>query len=301
MEILKYVPQMSAELAEVYNAAVRGVPHCHDVGAEEFAEALSAAADGSGSTEKMHSEAAFVATDGARALGLVHVAVERPEGPAGPEKGLIRFLAYPRGRRGTGQALLEAGEDYLRRRGLGRVEAFGHKGRYRFYHLGCALLSDRLDHVRALLQFNGYEACCGEVFLDWPDCEPPEPAPADVEAEISVTVQPGRGKRPDVAVQATRDGEWAGSCECVSCGKYSRAEAAQDWTYTVGLNVAGGLQGRGLGRYLLRRALREARGAGYRHAAISTGWDNYRAFLFYSNYGYRVSDWTYAFARERDR
>ena len=54
----------------------------------------------------------------------------------------------------------------------------------------------------------------------------------------------------------------------------------------------------GLGRYLLQRALREMHGAGYRHAAISTHWRNYRAFLFYSNYGYRVVDWTYGLRRE---
>ena len=58
------------------------------------------------------------------------------------------------------------------------------------------------------------------------------------------------------------------------------------------------LQGRGLGRYLLQRAMKEMHAKGYRHAAISTWWRNYRAFLFYSNYGFRAADWTYAFRRE---
>ena len=40
------------------------------------------------------------------------------------------------------------------------------------------------------------------------------------------------------------------------------------------------------------------REAGYRHAAISTAWDNYRAFLFYTNYGFRVADWTYELGRD---
>ena len=37
----------------------------------------------------------------------------------------------------------------------------------------------------------------------------------------------------------------------------------------------------------------EMRGVGYRHSAISTAADNHRAFLFYSNVGYHVSDWTF--------
>ena len=41
-----------------------------------------------------------------------------------------------------------------------------------------------------------------------------------------------------------------------------------------------------------------ARERGYRHGAISTAFDNDRAFLFYTNHGFRVVDWTYEFARE---
>lgn len=61
-------------------------------------------------------------------------------------------------------------------------------------------------------------------------------------------------------------------------------------------------QGQGLGRYLLQYALQEMKKIGYRHAAISTAWDNhraflFRAFLFYSNCGYRTVDWTYEFVK----
>ena len=49
--------------------------------------------------------------------------------------------------------------------------------------------------------------------------------------------------------------------------------------------------------YLRGRALVEMKKAGYRHAAISAGWDNYRAISFYSNYGYRVVDWAYGLQR----
>ncbi len=54
-------------------------------------------------------------------------------------------------------------------------------------------------------------------------------------------------------------------------------------------------QGQGLGRYLLQHALQEMHKVGYRHAAISSGLDNHRAFLFYNNCGYRTVDWTYQY------
>ena len=44
--------------------------------------------------------------------------------------------------------------------------------------------------------------------------------------------------------------------------------------------------------------LEEMRQAHYRHAAISASHDNPRAFLFYSNHGFRAFDTTYEFVRE---
>jgi ribosomal protein S18 acetylase RimI-like enzyme len=41
-----------------------------------------------------------------------------------------------------------------------------------------------------------------------------------------------------------------------------------------------------------------AKERGYRHGAISTAHDNDRAFLFYSNHGFCVADWTYEFSKK---
>jgi len=224
--------------------------------------------------------------------------VERPEKEEDSEQGLVRFLGYRRGRRAAGQLLLEAAEEHCRQHDLTQVKAFESRYRYWFYYLLPAHLSDRLDHVRALLQFNDYELFQGEVFLDWPDYEPLEPAPTDVPAEIKVEWEDGRGQRPNVRVRAIRDGGEVGSCYCISDGESSRAPEAQERVFVLELWVTERLQGRRLGRYLLQRALKEAHGKGYRHAAISTDWRNYRAFLFYSNHGFRAADWTYAFRRE---
>ena len=56
-------------------------------------------------------------------------------------------------------------------------------------------------------------------------------------------------------------------------------------------------QGKRLGLHLLLRGFLEARDRGCQHSAISTAYDNDRAFLFYSNQGYRVVDWTYKFTK----
>ncbi len=89
-----------------------------------------------------------------------------------------------------------------------------------------------------------------------------------------------------------------GECHSVSRGDYTNTEAVQDCFFTEWIGVEEDVQGKGIGRYLLQRALLEMHGAGYRHATISTARHNYRAALCYTNLGYRVVDWTYAYERE---
>ena len=155
-----------------------------------------------------------------------------------------------------------------------------------------------MDLVQALLTFNGYQPTSSEVFLDLPDYEPVVPAASDVGAEITLEWRQGRGARPGLLVHARRDGRQVGICVCVSCGEYASAAEAQDWMFTKWMGIEEEVQGRGLGRHLLQRALREMHAIGYRHAAISAAGANGRAVLFYANYGYRVVDWTHAFNRD---
>jgi GNAT superfamily N-acetyltransferase len=102
---------------------------------------------------------------------------------------------------------------------------------------------------------------------------------------------------PGLTVHAYRGERELGICMCVSCVEYNLVGADQAWAFTKWLGVEEEVQGRGLGKALLQRALRELRGVGYRHAAISTALHNYRAALFYSNLGYKVVDWTYEYSR----
>ena len=298
MEIVPYEPALSADLASAYNHVIRGVPHCHPVSPEQFASAAAPAAGGEASHERLHSESALVARDGKSVRGFIHLAVERPGEQGQAEQGIIRLFWYQRAHRAAGQALLDAAERHLRQRQMTRVTAFWQDYRYPFYHLAHAYLSDHLGHVAALLGFNGFGKIAGEVFLDWPSYEPGEPAATDVPHEIAVDWEPGRGARPNATVKAMQGDEAVGVCHSVCCGEWSRAKEAQEWFLTVWVGIDRKLQGKGLGRHLLERARQELHAVGYRHAAISTSWENYRAFLFYANHGYHVSDWTYGFSRQ---
>ena len=298
MEILRYDPGMAPELTSAYNEVTRGVPHCYLVSVEDFASAVAPAAEGGSSHKLLHSEAVFVGRAGGLILGFIHVAVQRPEEDEEREEGIIRFFAYERGYRAVGQDLLAAAEDYLRERGVHRITAFDQDYRYPFYHFDHAYLSDHLDHVQAALGFNGYRRVAGEVYLDWPNCRSVIPAPADVSVDISLKWRPGRGTRPGLIARVHQGEKAIGVCECVSGGEFSHVAEAQDWFFTTWIGISEEMQGKGLGRHLLQRALQEMQRVGYRHAAISTDWQNFRAFLFYSNYGYRVVDWTYAWRRE---
>ena len=225
-------------------------------------------------------------------VAFIHVGIGQIGDNRELSVGVIRFLGYERGARSAGQAVLERAEAYLKTYDVAHIFAFSQDCRYRFYHFENACLSDGLDHVQALLGFNGYRRCSGEVFLDWTNYSV-TPTPSRLPVTFSIDLKQGRGQFPNCVVYARLDGEEIGECESVSGGEFSSHPDAQDWLHTVGLDIEDAFQGKGLGRYLLQYALQEMYKIGYRHAAISTHWENYRAFLFYSNCGYRVGDWTY--------
>jgi GNAT superfamily N-acetyltransferase len=261
---------------------------------------VAAAFDGSLADEgsaRRHDEVGFVAQEGTEVVGFAHVAIGRPRHDDSVDAGLVRFLWYRPGRRQVGSALAETAESYVRDQGAAQVVAFYQDHRYPFYHLHAAHLSDRLGHVAALLGLRGYEKTAGEVFLDWRNFSVVAPGQDAFDLRYTVEYPQGEGRRPGVVVRAWQGDREAGVCvnECV--GDYVPARGAHDWLFTEWLGIEDEFQGRGLGRLLLQRALAAGRELGYRHASISTDWRNYRAFVFYSNFGYHVADWTYAYAR----
>ena len=299
MEIRQYTSDLQTLVTQFYNHITSNVPHCYPVAEEEFAIAISRVttdkADLKG--DGLDSETAFVAIVNGVIQAFIHVGISPAREHRKENLGVIRFLGYERGARAVGQAVLEKAEDYLKAFNVSQISAFPQDCRYRFYHFGHAYLSDALDQVQGLLGFNGYRRSEGEVFLDWEDYSV-TPVPSSLPVTLSINWQDGRGQHPNCTVLAHQDSEQVGICESICGGEFSSHPDAQDWFHTVWLGVEDDFQGQGLGRYLLQYALQEMKKIGYRHAAISTAWDNHRAFLFYSNCGYRTVDWTYEFMKD---
>ena len=296
MEIVQYTPDLQTSVTEFYNRLTADVPHCYPVTAEEFAIALRGVTIGKIEKNddglRLDSQTAFVAITAGTVQAFIHVALVRIRDE---NVGVIRFLGYERGVRRAGQAVLEKAETYLKAFNVTRISAFT-RSRYRFYHLEYAYLSDTLDQVQALLGFNEYHRSNGWVFLDWKNYDV-TPIPSSIPVTFSVDWKDERGQRPDSVIKVHRDDEEVGLCVSVSGGEYSSHPDAQDWFHTVYLEIEDAFHGQGLGKFLLQYALQEMKKIGYRHAAISTGWDDYRALLFYSNCGYRVVDWTYRYEK----
>lgn len=298
MEILQYTPDMQEPLTQFYNRMTANVPKCYPVKEEKFAAAIRGVTTGKADKKEggLDSEAAFVAMTNGAVQAFIHIGIGQVGENREEDIGVIRFMGYERGARRVGQAVLEEAEAYLKTFNVSRIFAFPQDCRYRFYHFAHAYLSDALDQVQGLLGFNGYHRSEGEVFLDWEDYAV-TPVPSGLPVTLSVEWQDGRGQLPNCTVLAHQNGEQVGICESICGGEFSSHADAQTWLHTVWLGIEDDFQGQGLGRYLLQYALQEMKKIGYRHAAISTAWDNHRAFLFYSNCGYRTVDWTYEFVK----
>ena len=298
MKILQYTADMQAPLTQFYNHLTTDVPHCYPVKEEELATAIRGVTTGKADKKEggLDSETAFVAIVNGAVQAFIHVGIGQVGDNREVDIGVIRFLGYERGARHIGQAVLEKAEAHLKTHNISKIYAFSQDCRYRFYHFGHSYLSDALDQVQALLGFNGYHRSAGEVFLDWEDYSVTL-VPSSLPVTLSIDWKDGRGQLPNCTVRAFQDDKEVGECWSVSGGEFSSHPDAQNWLHTTWLGIEDEFQGQGLGRYLLQYELQEMYKVGYRHAAISTARDNHRAFLFYSNCGYRVVDWTYEFVK----
>ena len=295
MHITPYDPSMVVDLTSHFNAAVAGVPHCYPADPTEMETALTPAPQGD--DKHLAAESVIVARRHGAILGFAHFGIRKVDENDPERTGIIRFLHFERGQRAVGQALLEAVEEDLRQQQIDRINAFSQRYRYRLYGFNHAYLSNHLDHVEALLGYNEYEKVGGEVFLDSINYIPQPPATIDLKFDMALEWIDGPGARRDMTLRAADGDRQLGECKSVSCQTFSRNEALKDWHFCDWLGVEEEVQGKGLGRYLLQQARLEMHRAGYRHAGISTAWKNYRAFQFYSNDGYRLSDWTYAWEK----
>ena len=293
-----YLPDDLSAIHNLYNALLVGrVPHCWPV-APSTLEGVLGEGEAEHDEVRLLEQAVLVAGSGAE--GFVHVGRQAVHKWQEHEVGVIRFLAYRRGERAVGDALLEAAESWMRERRLEHGTVMPQVWRYPFYGFPHAYLSDHLDHVQALVRFRGYKRSGGEVFLDWPEMRPePGVRPEGLDFDLGVEDVPGEGRLPGLRLRALQGDEIMGTCVLVSGADSSpSADEAHDFAFCDWLGVNEKHQGHGLGRFLLAQAMFLARERGYRHGAISTALSNDRAFLFYTNHGFQVVDWTYEFSRE---
>ena len=139
-----------------------------------------------------------------------------------------------------------------------RVLAYDSHFRYDFFS-GCyGYLSDRLGHILALFQTNGFVRSGGEVCLDWDDFEV-EPVKAPFDVEVVGAPQFEGPPRPVLKNRALLNGDEVGYCTIGSCGRWSQAEEVQDRFLVDSLNVKEPYQGKGLGHYLYSRPCRMPR------------------------------------------
>ena len=301
MELLPYSPDLAEDLARSYNSIVQGVPHCYATTSEDWISFLAPLIDPTvESTLRFHKELdaqkLLVAQDRGEILGLAHSVTRKQEKE--PDEGIIAFIGYKRGFRRAGQALLEASEGFLQSHGIDTIRAFPGAHRYPFYHIETAYLSDRLDHVQALLGLNGYKNYVGVGFLERPAFKSEIPPYLESYGRISTEISDRREDRWYLRVRADAGKKCLGTCECVPFEQFGSLSPEQQWVWVRWLGIDEEVQGIRLGLYLLEYALEEMYKIGYRHVVIGVDQANYRALSMYSNHGFKIFDWTYAFIRK---
>jgi hypothetical protein len=287
-------------LACVYNDQVATVPHCYTFTPLEF-ETERVPNDWTQKTlqNEFREEMIFLSEQNGKIRGFAHVSMgsinvhgQRKSG------GIIHFLSYSPGYRPLGQTLLEECEHYLRTLGAKKFWAFQVSSGYNFYHLGWGHLSDRMSHVYALFLINGYETDDTAIFMEQRDYSISEPRLPDDKVEIAIEKHSGRGVLPGLRIEAFRGGKLIALIESNSAGEFSRSSEAQESFVVEDFGVIDEAEtGKGLGLYLLFRMLWEMWKLGYKHTVISCSWDNPRAMLLYTNYGYQLTDTTYGLVK----
>ena len=133
-----YLPDDLSAICDLYNALLVGcVPHCWPVVPSSLDETLKAGEIEREETRLLE-QAVLVAGSGGD--GFVHVGRQATNKWQKDEIGVIRFLAYRRGERVVGDALLAAAESWMRERDLRRSVVMPQPWRYPFYAFPHAFL-----------------------------------------------------------------------------------------------------------------------------------------------------------------
>jgi GNAT superfamily N-acetyltransferase len=286
MNIEQWCLTEAAPLAEIYNGHAAEIPFEHSVSQENFVEAITRP------TKHLGNELLFVAVNAGQPKGFVHVGMVAAEDSPN-QKGLIRFLAFPRNERGMGQALVDRAHAYLHGLGASACQAFDYRFGYPCTWVGS--LKSPWEHIYALLGINGYhiEGHWGRVAV-WSDYEMSEPVLPNRELEVRVDDTPffphltSYGDLPTVVVRVFRNNAIVGGNETRPYYLPYWGEVPQNMCYTAGMGVNEAERGQGIGRYLMERSLYEMQRLGCHHAILDVDPNNFPALMLYASMGYRT-------------
>jgi ribosomal protein S18 acetylase RimI-like enzyme len=277
IQIVQPRPDHSAALRDIYLSATSRAPHCRFApDADRFAECLT--------NPRPAPTRIFVAEErgapqGFAALGRVKNEADGTEGDAIT----ALFFAHP----AAGQALLEACESEA----SGEVLAFpAEHGRCPItgYNGGWDELPDRIPAVAQLLARNGYVPYHRELNLTC-DLTRVAPEPADAPAGVGLRESVGEFEQSYYILHALAGEREAGECHYVTLAHMQDDRAARTG-YIWWLHVESDARRRGIGRYLMLKALDHLRRLGCDTCWLTTGADNWPAQPLYLALGFEMVD-----------
>ena len=305
MKVIEHTIDDGRHLASLYNErfADGSDPHCHPVTEQEFAVGLTQTLrhDSPMSAVGVHALRLLAVERACKPVALSHIATEAVTTDGrDTRRGLIRLFAFAPGDRAAGQCLLEASEARLMSDPVEKIVLAPWSAGVRFMHSGREEPSTLQPHLLSLARLNRYAVertqhimTCERIGVD-------KPALRDRSMNVDVEARESRGRRPNVVTRLMRDGTGIGSCELESRGHFLQAEAAQTAVFVHDLEVHEAFQRSGHGRYLLRRALWEARRVGFTNASLCVLPDNHRAIMLYAAEGFSIAGTGHQLGKEVD-
>ena len=299
------VSTFGSELAEAtaasHNRTFADIPFCWPIDAQALMDPATLPCD---NLSALRGDLLLVAREGQAVVGYVHVVVEdaKPEGERdwddyAQTQGVLRMFWYERGYRAAGAVLLEQAESHVRAHGLQRIEVMHSKRGYPWYHLPHVHLTQRLEHVHALLYAHGFARDKSNVALIWPDAANAPLAPCALDYHLRIEREDCSGPAKRQLLFAEQGDTFCGMCVGASLAEQHADLRARDWSYIRWLTVDEPFRRQGLAQRLLTETFRTMAGEGARHAAICCIEENTPALLLYANMGFRAVDFTYTYVK----
>ncbi len=300
IEITKWELSEAGIVSEIWSEATAAAPFCYAVEPDEFARRLPPDEEDDECNASGESQKLFVALADSSLVGFLHLCVGdgvEIDGE-GMRCGIVRCLAFVPDRPSAGQALLETAERDLGDLGCDRIDAFPLFHGYAFHNHRVGMLSECLAHISDLLIESGYRPHdCQFTMERTLDDDLPEPEDHS-EIEIAIEKTRGEGRRPNIRVVASIDGEPVGTCRSMSGSRYANIEALGQVSYTRWVGVKEPYRRRGYGRQQLHTALQEMKAEGYTKAVLNVRKKNNAAVDLYTKSGYRVGDRSFAYVKD---